>query len=133
MAVTIMLGNAVKCICKTSSNYGRIGEVVYVGSEEIEVRYDDGELGKGKFKYYQLITSCEEISPKKSIMCSIIEFASNLGLSANEKLLRKYALKNECGYTESAYDLVMAKLVADNEAYLIEVATAKQKEDNKNK
>lgn len=126
-------GGVVVCLCNTSTNLGRIGEVMCVKGDIVYVVYDNGEKGQGKSKYYKLITPGKPISQKKSIMSSIIEFASNLVLSADEKLLRKYDLKNECGYTDNARALVMEKLVKDNEAYLISVATAKQEEDNKNK
>ncbi len=68
------------------------------------------------------------INNKKSIMSNIKEFAKNLLLSDNEKLLREAGLKNSCSeYTQEAKDLVMEKLVADNEAYLLDIAK-KQKE-----
>ena len=126
-------GDAVVCTCDKSTNYGRVGEVMCVDGDIVHVVYEDGEKGKGKSKYYKLAPCCEKISNKKSIMSSIIDFASNLVLSADEKLLRKYGLKNECGFTETAMSIVMNKLIADNQAYLIQVATAKQEEDNKNK
>jgi len=69
---------------------------------------------------------------KQTIMSKITTFAKNLVLSADEKLLRKYGLHTECGEaTEEATDLVIAKLVKENESYLIELATAMQAEEAK--
>lgn len=69
---------------------------------------------------------------KKTFMENIVSFAKNLTLSADEKLLREAGLKNSCGdYTSEARELVLQKLIKDNEAYLIEVATA-AKVANKN-
>jgi hypothetical protein len=71
---------------------------------------------------------------KNKIMSNIVNFAKNLVLSADEKLLRKSHLKDEYGeYTAEAEDLVRHKLLVDNEPYLLEIAKAKQEEDNKNK
>lgn len=65
-----------------------------------------------------------------NIMSSIKEFAKNLILSADEKLLRSQGLKTECGdYTQDAKDIVMEKLAKENEAYLIEIAKAKKEEE----
>lgn len=69
---------------------------------------------------------------KNNIMSKITTFAKNLVLSADEKLLRKYGLKNECGeFTDEAESLVIAKLVKENEAYLIELAKAMEAEEAK--
>ena len=66
-------------------------------------------------------------------MSKITTFAKNLVLSADEKLLRKFGLKNECGeYTSDARELVIEKLIADNQAYLIDTAKALEVEE-KNK
>lgn len=67
-------------------------------------------------------------------MSKLTNFVKNSLLSADEKLLRKNGLKDSCGdYTEEAQELVIAKLIKDNEAYLIEVATAMEVEEKKNK
>jgi len=59
----------------------------------------------------------------KTIMSKITTFAKNLILSSDEKLLRKHGLHTECGDpTSEAIDLVITKLVKENEAYLIELA-----------
>lgn len=72
------------------------------------------------------------IEPKKKLMDNIIAFAKGLTLSADEKLLRKVGLKNECGdYTPTARELVFAKLCSDNEAYLLDVATKMEAEKAK--
>jgi len=68
------------------------------------------------------------------IMSNLSTFVKNSLLSADEKLLRKYGLKDSCGdYTDEAEQLVMQKLIADNNAYLVEVATAKQAEEKASK
>lgn len=75
-----------------------------------------------------------EIKPKKSFMSSILDFAKNAVLSADEKLLRKQNLKDTCGdYTNTAWELVKQKLMKDNEEYLVATAKAKDEEDKANK
>lgn len=60
---------------------------------------------------------------KQTFMSKATNYIKNLTLSADEKLLRKYGFKDSCGdYTSEAMDLVEAKLVKDNEDYLIEIA-----------
>jgi hypothetical protein len=69
---------------------------------------------------------------KKTFMQNIVNFAKHLTMSADQKLLLKHGLKDECGnYTESAERLIMDKMIKDNEEYLVAVATAKESEDKK--
>lgn len=64
-------------------------------------------------------------SNSKSFMENIVTFAKNLVLSADEKSLREAGLKNNCGeYTAEAKEIIMAKLMKDNEAYLITITAA---------
>lgn len=82
----------------------------------------------------ELITDykCEFKNNKKTIMSKITTFAKNLVLSGDEKLLRKYGLKNECGeFTNEANELVISKLVKENEAYLVELAKKMEEEESK--
>jgi len=68
----------------------------------------------------------------KKSMNNIVTFAKDLLLSADEKLLRKMGIKDECGeYTSEAEGLVSHKLIKDNEPYLLEIAKAKEVEDSK--
>ena len=58
------------------------------------------------------------------------DFADDLTLSEKEKAFRKYGLKDSRGkYTAIAFDLVIQKLTADNEAYLLELIAGKEKEE----
>ena len=67
-------------------------------------------------------------------MSKLTSFVKNSLLSADEKLLRKYDLKDSCGdYTSEARELVIAKMIQDNEDYLIKVATELEAEEKKNK
>lgn len=62
---------------------------------------------------------------------NIKKFVKTLTLSKEDKLLREYGLQNDCGdFTEEAEELVINKLVEDNKAYLVEIAT-KLKEGDK--
>jgi hypothetical protein len=92
----IKVGDAVKCIAETSTNYKQIGEVTYVGSEEIEVRYDNGELGRGKFKYYELITR----NPINTVVSKIMGVKESfiVGLTPEpQKSYRKAGITNGDG------------------------------------
>ena len=63
---------------------------------------------------------------------NIKKFVKTLTLSKEDKLLREYGLQNDCGdFTEEARELVINKLVEENKAYLVEIAT-KLKEEDKN-
>lgn len=56
-------------------------------------------------------------------MSKITNFAKNLLLSADEKLLREMGLKTECGtYTSEAIEVLLQKLCRENESYLLEIA-----------
>ena len=113
---------------------GDIGENTYKrvisDAEEMNGLYEipqDMCIGTlGDYKIYQTKIN------KKTIMSKITTFAKNLVLSADEKLLRKYGLKNECGeFTDEAESLVIAKLVKENESYLIELAKGMEVEEAK--
>ncbi len=61
---------------------------------------------------------------------NIKKFVKTLTLSKEDKLLREYGLQNDYGdFTEEAKELVINKLVEDNKAYLIEIATKLKEED----
>ena len=67
---------------------------------------------------------------------SIVSFAKDLLLSSDEKLLRKYGLHDEYGKnTNDARELIMNKFLnsPENQAYLLEVAEAKQADEKANK
>ncbi|MEK7180279.1 MAG: hypothetical protein AAB706_02285 [Patescibacteria group bacterium] len=56
----------------------------------------------------------------------------DLTLSANERLLIKYGFQDRCGeFTADARELIMLKLVRDNEAYLLKIAGKLEAEENK--
>lgn len=61
---------------------------------------------------------------------NIKKFVKTLTLSKEDKLLREYGLQNDCGdFTEEAKELVINKLVEENKAYLVEIATKLKEED----
>jgi len=63
---------------------------------------------------------------------NIKKFVKTLTLSKEDKLLREQGLQNDCGdFTEEAKELVIDKLVEDNKAYLVEIATQLKEEDKK--
>lgn len=62
-------------------------------------------------------------------MTNIVKFAKDMKLSADEKLLRKHGLKDEDGYTDEAEEIITAKLLKENESYLLEIAKAKEAEE----
>ena len=69
----------------------------------------------------------------KDTTMNLVKFAKDLTLSAEEKLLRKYGLKQDDGiYTQSAIDLIQQKLCKDNEQYLIDLLNEQEKENKKN-
>ncbi len=74
------------------------------------------------------------INKKQTFMSKATTYIKNLTLSADEKLLRKYGFKDDCGdYTSEGVELVKAKLVKDNEDYLITIAKGLEEEAKENK
>lgn len=85
-----------------------------------------------KYKFKEFTHPLTRLNLKHKIMNNIVNFAKNLTLSKEEKLLRKYGLKDECGnYTKEARRIIAMKLCSDNENYLVEIATEKDKETKK--
>ncbi len=98
-------------------NKGQYGTITDVDGEDVYVDYDNGTSGHSDnpSRYYKVIN--------KNVMGSISKFVRNLTLSKGEKLMRKHGLKNDCGeYSETAKEIVLNKLCADNEAELISMA-----------
>jgi hypothetical protein len=95
-------------------------------------QYNEARLnGKDIFR---LINNNKQTKTNNNIMTNIKQFIKNAQLTAEEKLLRKQGFKNECGdYTQEAIDAVIQKLVKENNTYLVELATAIEKEENKTK
>jgi len=88
-----------------------------------------------EFNKYNTPTTPSSVKGK-NIMSNIVNFAKDLLLSPNEKLLRKYGLHDEnSNNTSEARQLINDKIYnsPENQAYLLEVATAKQAEDKSNK
>ena len=76
--------------------------------------------------------SGEQNKPKGNIMSNIINFAKDLVLSADEKLLRKHGLKDECGnYTEAYNELRRMSANKEFEPKAIEIAKKKEAEETK--
>lgn len=78
----------------------------------------------------------ERSKPKKSIMSQVTRFVKNLALSADDKLLRKYDLQNECGeVTEEGKGAILEKFFnsPENKAYLVSIAEGLEKERKEDK
>ncbi len=95
-------------------------------------RYYNEQFNGSKNKVGEKMDNCDVDCGAKveSTFSSVVNFVKKSLLSADEKLLRKYGLKDSCGeFTREAERVVMNKLVTDNEKYLIEVATNLQAEE----
>lgn len=67
---------------------------------------------------------------KKNIMSTITKFVKDLGLSADEKLLRKYNLKTDYGdYTSESINVLLQDICKEREARLIEIANGLEAEN----
>lgn len=144
------VGDRVRIIKEGGDNFGCIGTIVGI-KESSEFPYTirgdsnfpdvngflreefiDGRTDIEMEENLELISQEKIINKTNKIMSNIIEFAKNALLTDNEKLLRKQGLKDNCGeYTQDAKELVLLKLVKDNEQYLIDTATAKEAEEKK--
>ena len=63
---------------------------------------------------------------------NIKKFVKTLTLSKEDKLLREQGLQNDSGdFTDTAKELIIDKLVEENKAYLVEIATQLKEEDKK--
>jgi hypothetical protein len=65
--------------------------------------YDPAEIKTA----YEVLKKPNSDSVAKKIMTSVVKFATDLTLSAEEKALRKAGLKDESGYTKEAVDVVI--------------------------
>lgn len=90
------------------------------------------ELIKDNYKNNEPSNSSQNKIGK--IMSNIREFAKNVLLSREEKLLRKHGIKDYQGeFTSDARELIMQKLMLDNEKYLVELAEKQEEEEKDNK
>ena len=141
------MGHRWMCGQSTVQNYGSgVNNMIAIGSKNMF----QNPVGES---YYTHITANEflsEVTEKKernnqnnkltpngkNIMSNIVSFAKDLLLSPNEKLLRKCGLHDEYGKnTSDARELIMDKFLnsPENQAYLLEVADAKQADEKTNK
>ena len=83
-------------------------------------------------EYSNLTPAPEKNKGVGKIMSDIRDFAKNLVLSADEKILRKHGLKDECGvWTDSAMDIVDNMLCNEKTKELVEIAKKKEAEEKK--
>lgn len=115
---------------------GKSGIVKTVTSNTVYVRYDDGTTGHSDNpeRYYRITGDAPKACQSKEGMNNVISFFKNLTVSSDDKLLREYDLQDEAGnFTDTAHELVQAKLVADSKAFLVETAKAFKAEKKANK
>lgn len=119
---------SISCRCSfTKSMRSQCGKVLTI--KEMHTKGSDGSY-RVEFEEEAFVNSysTDMIEPYNNYfsktMTTLAQFAKDITLSKEEKLMREAGLKDSCGeYTDESRDLVMNKLVADNEAYLIEIAT----------
>lgn len=129
------IGDIVRCLADKSTNYKQLGVVTCVCEETIEVKYDNGELGKGKFKYYELATRNPINKIAGKIMNLRETFVRGL-MSEPEKTFRKVGITNGDNLlTSEGTELFLNWLFQKNKTeFKTEVAdpiVAEQKEEKK--
>lgn len=87
------IGDKVKCVCETSTNYGQIAIVTDICGDTIYVKYSDGDEGKGKSKYYKLTTENPINKVSGKIMSLKESFLTGM-LSEPMKSYRKAGITN---------------------------------------
>ena len=103
-----------------SLNYWKKNEITY------------GNDFKTDHKTYTTQEFLDKYNKLDNKIMNIKKFVKTLTLSKEDKLLREYGLQNDCGdFTEEARELVINKLVEENKAYLVEIATKLKEEDKK--
>ena len=136
------VGDKVKIkYCCSGTKPGEICELKFGSKDELEkdkLFAWNETVGKGACfcqDNWELVEKNKQIKAEKpltnkTMKSDIQTFAKNLLLSKEEKLLRKYGLKNECGeFTTDAKDLVLEKLTKENEAFLVDIAKQKEAEE----
>ena len=115
------VGDCVKCVSESSTNYGQFTEVTFVGCDFIECRYDSGEIGKGKFKYY--VKTCNPINKVVGKIMGLKE-SFVLGLTSEpEKTYRKVGITNGDGIlTEDGVKIFLTYLLSKTPQFKADVA-----------
>lgn len=127
------IGEKVECICETSTNYKQIGEIIKIEGEMITVCYGDGEVGKGKSKYYKL-TTC---NPINKVVSSIMGLQDKFLLSIKpepQKSFRKAGITNgddllTCEGTQVFLAWLLEKNETEFKADVVDPILAQMKED----
>lgn len=93
---------------------------------DVPETYQSKYSNKYWFTNYNEVEKIEEnitIKESKNIMSKALDFVKELTLSSDEKLLRKWGLKdNEGNYTDDAEVIITNKLIEDNKAHLLSIA-----------
>lgn len=94
--------------------------------KDVDKTYQSKYSNKYWFTNYNEVEKIEEnitIKESKNIMSKALDFVKELTLSSDEKLLRKWGLKdNEGNYTDDAEVIITNKLIEDNKAHLLSIA-----------
>lgn len=107
--------------------YGIEFDMPFLGGHDLNGKGKDGHCFWSVFGDKLLLL--EKGKNKSKDMSKLTRFVKNMVLSADERLLRKVGLKDECGdFTEEAKQIVLNKLTADNSAELISIAKELEKE-----
>lgn len=136
-----IIGNKTCQTYTAGKNVGYVGIITQVNLRELNSILGSGYyLVDGKDVWendLELVTNEPSNSSENKvgvIMGNIKTFVKNSLLSKNEKLLRKYGFKNECGdYTQDAKDYAITLLCAEKEADMIKVAQGLADEEEKSK
>lgn len=84
--------------------------------------------------YKNSVESPTTIKKGQSIMSKLTNFVKDSFLSKEEKLMRKYGLKDSCGdYTSEARELAIQKLMSECDSYFIKVVKDMEAEEKANK
>lgn len=85
-----------------------------------------------EMSYFSTLISKNPFYKLKDKTMSIVEFAKDLTLSKNEKLLRKHGLKDECGVWSDEAIEIEAQLACDDKTdKFVEIAMKKDEEEKK--
>ena len=125
------VGDKVRVISKTRGSFS-LGEFIEGNGSDISVVTKVFNNGCCWVNGYDFNESDLELltTNKKNIMSTITKFVKDLGLSADEKLLRKYNLKTDCGdYTSESINVLLQDICKEREARLIEIANGLEAEN----
>lgn len=127
------IGDRIKNVCTTTSNYRKLGRVSSVDDNTVRVTYDDGCSGVWERESPQELCTCYQLISEKTIMSKLNSMMKRLLNEDTQTLYKAGIINGDLELTSEGNKILSAILFSANQTALIEEAKAIIAEQEKTK